>query len=698
MHNKIKTILLVVIALVFLTLPATVSADDGLGNSDSSTSLLDQNKGNNTSSDGDNNPINDNTDKSPIEQAKDKEANYQQKTVLQGGIALHNGWYKLDNYQGYADTGISHPINGGLMGFYNSVMVGNRFLYQAFDSGINLLASTNLIDQNLPKLNDFNHTVWTLLANNFLAIILVIVAIAMMFLWMSGDMARGFSLLIRLIGVFVVAGVLLTPVGTNLVRGVNNISQQMEGTIANAGLVFAGESAHVDASDGQQGATATLRNTYFDNAIYRPWLMMNFGTTNEATITKNDSNRISKILGADDPEKAADDDKSTFMDDSGKASQQKFIALVSTVIVIGMGIPLLILALFNLILQIAVLALFVVLPISFFLSLLPWFSESGYKNLATLIGLIIAKAFVSMFVVFTLLIQSIVNGIVAPTDPGYYLLNALLFTFLLWLMITKWRSIVSVVTAGRVAVNGGNFRPVDQAKRNATNNALDKVGLGNGMARQARPNDGMQKPAVNLRSAMQSGVGKFQQAVNRKSDKMQNGAGGKVASDLRKGTAPTINTRAGVQNTIADQVNIMSNGTSSARSDANGQATSQARPDQVTVQGGSQASQRSDNGGSVQGGTKDQPNTQPSAQAQEMAHKRAQATEAVNAKFQNQPQTQASQPNQVTQAPARQDKPNQAKTQDKPKQTPQQPRQAQPKPQTAKDAPKPPQQTRPKGD
>lgn len=450
-HMKIKKLVpIVLIALGFLFIGSTaVHADNGL----------------------------DSVKKAATELAKhaakkySEENYYTAQDVKQGGVTLNSERYPIDQYKGYADLNTTtHPVKDMIRGVGNTFFYINKLIWQGFDKVINLLSTTDVLNGKIDQINSAAASIWQTLIDNFLALILVVVAIVAGYTFaLKNDLVGGFAIIGKTALVFVLCSVFLV-FGTSLMKGVNTISGGLQGSFLKAALVFDGSSQNIDSNQPEAGTTAVLRNTYFDTAVYRPYLLMNYGTTDEKAITKNNSNRIDDLLkqkkdsGSNNVVKQENKRQNNkYMQDGDEGINTKLaVGLIAPMITLGLGIPLLLISLFNLIIQIGILALLLLVPLSFFVSLLPWFGNSGYKNLARIIGLFFFKAFTAMFIMFLLLIIQIVDSFISPNSVGGYIANSALLIIVAFLMILKRDWIISTVTGGRVATVGAGSNNIRQ--------------------------------------------------------------------------------------------------------------------------------------------------------------------------------------------------------------------------------------------
>lgn len=427
----------------------------------------------------------DSVKKAAVELAKqaakkyNKEHYYTAQDVKQGGVTLNSERYPIDQYKGYADLNTTtHPVKEMIRVVGNTFFYINKLIWQGFDKIINLLSTTDVLNGKIDQINSAALNIWNILIDNFLALILVVVAIVAGYAFISkNDLVGGFSIIGKTVLVFVLCSVFLA-LGTTLMKSVNTISGGIQGSFLKVGLAFDGSAQSIDTNQPEAGTTAVLRNTYFDTAVYRPYLLMNYGTTNEKSITKNNSSRIDDLLkqkkdsGSDNVVKQENKRlNNKYMQDGDEGINTKLaIGLVASIITLGLGIPLLLISMFNLIIQIGILALMLLVPLSFFVSLLPWFGNSGYKNLGRIIGLFFFKAFTAMFIMFLLLIIQIVDSFISPNSVGGYIANSALLIIVVVYMLMKRDWIVSTITGGRVAIAGGGNNTIRQMAGAASRN------------------------------------------------------------------------------------------------------------------------------------------------------------------------------------------------------------------------------------
>lgn len=381
---------------------------------------------------------------------------FEPKEEKQGGVVLKGSRFPIDQYTGYADIGaVRHPIRASIKGIGNALFYINNMLWQMFDSGINMLSTTEVVNDQLDKIDDVANDLWTQVSDYLLPmILLIVVGFSAYTISIKNDLLSGLGQIGQTVLVFVVGGVFLSN-AVPFLKGVNEISGQVQGQILETSQTFSSDFDNIDQANVQAGTTAILRNTMFEDTVYRPYMLMNYGTTDEAKILKGDNGRIDRILKQKKPESAVKNEakkkKNAYMSDGEKGVNGKIsIGIMSPFMTMLIGIPMLLLSMFNLIIQVGILGLFLMTPLAFLVGLLPWFGNSGFKTLGSLIGMFFYKAFTALFILFTLLLTEIVDSLISPNNVGGYLLNTTVLAVLMWTMIIKRDWVIAKITAGRV--------------------------------------------------------------------------------------------------------------------------------------------------------------------------------------------------------------------------------------------------------
>lgn len=403
---------------------------------------------------------------------EDDDATYNKQEVKRGGIILERGKYPLEAYEGVADTGAFDPVDKTVVSMGNGLFWLNKLLYQGFDAGIRNLSSKDILNDNIEKVNNVSTKLWGIFKDNYLVLFLTIGAIIFMYtFFIKANMSEALSLFLRIMLVFVVASLWIDNANF-YVKTANNLSEELQGKVVSLSTFFTQDYGSINSGEEMLGTTTMMRNTYFQAVVYRPYLIMNYGTTLEngsedtQGLLDEDENRIDKMLavkkgsaGDKERKKIIDSEQdlgNEYIDKGGAGIYSKFgVGLISIVFTIALGIPFVILSLINLLVQVLILAIILILPISFALSLLPQFTNSGFSVLGKLATQFVYKAMISLFVVFALLVIQIIDNVFPPNGVGAYLINAFILSLGLIFMILKRNELISMATGGRVQAQDG---------------------------------------------------------------------------------------------------------------------------------------------------------------------------------------------------------------------------------------------------
>lgn len=397
--------------------------------------------------------------------ADDGEATVSPNQEEQGGITVESQTYASEQYLAY--THIADSINPfsfdqlpqAILGLTNMIFGMTKTIAGVVDAGINVLYDVNVVNAFADTVGDASDALWDVLYGNFGALLLVIAVLQIFFIYIgqkNGMQAGKYAF--RLFLVLIVAGVWFTQSGWTL-KAINGVSNEAQGAIMSAGTHLTTE--ELGAGDELEGSKAMLRNAYFDIAVKNPYLVMNYGTTDEDAITEEDSDRITTLLQTSNNEAGNEEAKNIVEEEAeengndymSEATQYEKlgVSVVSLFLVFFIGAPLFLISMVNFLLQILMLVIALFLPISFLLAMIPAFANSGWYTLGRLLGVAGMKIFVGLLLLLTFLIVNIANEIIPSVGTYEYMLNALVIGTSLILLIKYRNKLVEFITAGRVS-------------------------------------------------------------------------------------------------------------------------------------------------------------------------------------------------------------------------------------------------------
>lgn len=402
----------------------------------------------------------------------------------QGGVILESKKFPLEHYEGVSTADPKwDPVLSVLMSVGNGLFWCAKFIYQAFDYGIDLFSSQEILTNWIDKVQEMSSDLWSKLQDSMMSFVIAILGIVLVIqFFLQMNTMKALNTFIVFCVVFILGSFFMTN-GALFIKKANETSNGFQSSILSVGTTLTGDSKEIDAADTNAGVTAIIRNTYFNIAVMRPYLLMNYGTTDVDALTEKDPKRIDNLLAVKRNSKSEVELKETikedvetyendYMDKTGKGVYVKFgMGIGSILMVVGLGIPLLILSFANILIQILILGIVLILAFSFFISLIPAMRNSWIKPLTTILGLILSKSFIVIFLFFVFLLIAIVDTIVPPTagSGAGYVVNSLILIALMWLILLKHGMIVSMMTGGRVQMN--TSEGVQRFAKNRASNA-----------------------------------------------------------------------------------------------------------------------------------------------------------------------------------------------------------------------------------
>lgn len=406
--------------------------------------------------------------------AKDPNNVTQPKDVKKAGVSLHIKRFPLSRYQANNEAADS-KIKGAFLGLANVFASLSQMVVNIVDTGMDVLYNLKPIDTFADKLTMISTKMYQTLKVNFgqLLFILGIGYIAYLFFVKQSakEAMKRFFMMLLVIGI---GGWWMLNAGY-MMQTMNALSIEAQGKLMTVGnnivQVFGGSGNYEDTSkirSGKEveGTVAIMRNVYFDMALKKPFLIANFGATDEAKINSvvKDKKSLSRVdtllsykLTSDGEEAKAAYIKNNEIDiynneemADGNVYTQFGVNFVGFIGAIALGIPFLMMAFFSFLLQFLALGIAFLLPIMFFMSWLPWMANSGYVGLKRLISVFVVKAMLGLLVVLVYLMCFIVDTMIPPLGFGMYALNLIVTASLLILLYIKRDKAISFVTAGKV--------------------------------------------------------------------------------------------------------------------------------------------------------------------------------------------------------------------------------------------------------
>ncbi|MBP2079651.1 CD3337/EF1877 family mobilome membrane protein [Oceanobacillus polygoni] len=404
-----------------------------------------------------------------------------------GGVTLEIERYPVERYM-VNNQDVNGTFGVSLHGINNFLMGINQKIVTATDSAMGNLFLMNFVDDFADDIERITDDIFDTLKDYFAELLFSFLCVYLIFLFLAkGNARESFRKFGLFVIVLAIAGYWLSN-ASFLMKSMNALSGEMQGHLVEAGNsiidiledkrsgVYSGID-DIEEDEKLEGTISVIRNVYFDLAMKRPYLLINYGQTDENLI--NDKDDIKEIgfgfqefsrtdrmlafkLSADgsayrishaNTEVAYGNENMA----SGSSFAQSGLVFLMFIIVVGLSIPMVLISVLNFGLQIMAIVIALVLPFAFIISFLPQFVMSGLKALGKLFTTFLLKALIGIFLFIIYLLTYTMYVFVNPDEEGMYLLHAFLLIILFFWIIWKRNSIISFVTAGRVQSVDGNI-------------------------------------------------------------------------------------------------------------------------------------------------------------------------------------------------------------------------------------------------
>ncbi|MHC5548149.1 CD3337/EF1877 family mobilome membrane protein [Bacillus subtilis] len=411
----------------------------------------------------------------------DGDTTTQPKVEKAGGVELKVKRFPISRYQANNEAS-DDLIKGAFVGLTNVTFSFAGNIVRVVDAGMDILYNLQPIDEFANSITNVSKSVYKTLKKNFGEALFIFTCGYVVYLFcVRGSAKEAMRRSILFICVMVIGGLWMSNAGYYM-KALNALSVEAQGKLLTAGNGLVGivqdegnfaDGSAIEKGKEMEGTVAVMRNLYFDMALMKPFLIVNFGETSEAKINeKGDSkeklSRVDKLLSyklSEDGEKAKKDHikdteirkyENESMTTGNVFAQlgESFIAVVASVVI---GVPFLALAFFNFLLQIIALVIVFFVPFAFILAYVPQLAYSGFVTLGRLGSVYLLKAMLGVIVLFVYVICFMVDTLIPPNGFGKYLLNVTVLALILWIGFVKRDAIIKFVTAGKVVSVDNNM-------------------------------------------------------------------------------------------------------------------------------------------------------------------------------------------------------------------------------------------------
>lgn len=422
----------------------------------------------------------------------------------QGGIELESTRFPIDRYT-VNNEAEDDMIKGAFMGFSNAIFTFTGNIVLGVDKALEELFTLEPIDRFSGHINLISQSIYDTLQEYFGQMLFVFAVSYMIYLAVAkGTFQEAFRRSVLFLMVLLFGGYWMLNAGY-FVSTFNNLSVEVQGYLLEAGNglitmvdddgVYEQTDA-IDLENPVSGTIGMMRNVYFDLSFKRPYLIINYGETDEQVINDADEyspedlpggedyNRVDRLLAY---ERTSDglDQKQDYINEfelgdynnhsmaEGQVWTQLGQVLIAFLAAVFLAIPFLGLGILNFLLQLVALALAFFLPFALIVSYIPQFAYSGFKVFLKLLTTFVVKAMLALVIVFVFALTYVVDVMIPPESFAMYLVNMVTLITLFLLMIKKRDAIVKLVTAGRVQSMDGQL--MNNVQQRMVSPAMDKT-------------------------------------------------------------------------------------------------------------------------------------------------------------------------------------------------------------------------------
>lgn len=379
--------------------------------------------------------------------------------------------YPMKNYQLESNIGdgFTESVSSGMFDLVQGLWGINTTIASFTMYAVDKLMTFDLLSDIIDKLSIMSKNIYDTLAASFLGLLIVITGgVAAHRYFVNQQMGVAIKTILTTLIILVVSTWFYSDTASH-VSSLNKYGQDIEGIAASANIFFASDGQSEPVS-GEQPASSSegmsiLKNQMFDLMVMRPYLLMQYGTTNAASITAEDSSRIDGMLAldpySDDGIKGREEMVSKEVDDydnhfmtkeaNGARFGYAFFTIISTV---ALSVPMIMLATFKFMLQIGFLALIIFAGIPLILALLPAFSGSAMNHMKKIVGVLLMKGALVLITAVIVALASIIYETVQVSDgiEGYVFVVFIMIVVIF--SIIKYRDqILEVASAGMIQGN-----------------------------------------------------------------------------------------------------------------------------------------------------------------------------------------------------------------------------------------------------
>lgn len=360
-------------------------------------------------------------------------------------------------------------LDGAMVSFMNTgvdlILGMNNLLASVVDYGLKSLYNLSIFDTRIASVFATTSTIWNTLFGSLKLLFFGIVMFYVIKDFANKGIQQAFIKLAIFVSIFSFNQVFFQT-GDMYLLGANTISTEIQDKIVDASLIGLDEISVnlVDKNSVEyknQSSNDKMRDAFFSFAVFKPFALINFGDKSK-DLKEKDYNMYlvkGKMTAAGQEEIISNVEENSEDNPYFTAStigNKYAIAIGALINTVFFGFIIFLLSLLKFVLEILVLGLCILLPISAILSLLPPFQNAIFGALKMIVGIFSIKVVSGLGISMIFLFVGLIDSVISPlTITGFFagLITKAMLIWLIWKMRDK---IVSFVTGGNINVNTHN--------------------------------------------------------------------------------------------------------------------------------------------------------------------------------------------------------------------------------------------------
>lgn len=396
----------------------------------------------------------------------------------------------LQNYKFYHQDSSLTDVSSGAAHIVTDLFtaINLNIVYPLFDKALstmfNLTGITNGINGVLTSVGQYSNKAWQ--SDALKGLLYLAFGVGLVWTFAKSIKSGGGLKSILTIVVIAVVGSAWVGAGSTVLSKINTLTSNAQTAVFVSTSDIKG--AYSDTGDSFQN---TLRYSYFEQAVERPFLLGNYGvaTMSDAEKGNDKMGNPYRLIGGnvtDDVLAEFAKNNSYIKKKGGQEWYQVAIAFMSPVMSFAYGVPLLMVGLANLLVQLGAILLYYLAPFTIMISLIPKFANSALKTAMGALGLLFSKVGLLFGIMFITWVGNVTDTVVPPVDSASSMLNSIVYIVL---MILLWKNkswLVQTITGSSVANNAMNKISMTRAGRKALGTANEMRNSASRMYQGAR--------------------------------------------------------------------------------------------------------------------------------------------------------------------------------------------------------------------